>query len=329
MTSLTRVSIVARKIIRYGTYLLIFGIILRFLIIFGADLYGKLNPTGPPDPTVPFGQLSELPFPIKETPESLNYELILPDTDPPEFPSQAYVYVMPKIQTNIRVLDDAKNKAARLGFNANGEELVESVYVFEHDEEPSRLTMNIVNGIFSISYDVRANLSILGRLPPSPEDAEKDLSALLTRASTKPEDLTGPVTNVFLKINDSGFSKAISQSDADIIKVNFFRKDYEEDMPSMTPDATEANVWFYLGGSGDRGTPPVIGGEFHYYPIDEKKKGTYPIKTFQEAWDELVGGKGYIANFGNNSSNIIIRRVYLAYYDAGQYTPHLQPIVVF
>lgn len=326
MASLTKISIVARKVIRYGTYLLILGIILRFVIIFGIDIYQKINPQKPPPPDLTFGILNELPFPIKEKAENLNFQLLLPNSELPEFPLQINIYKMPKAQTNIQVLENARNKASYLGFNENGEELVESVYVFKHKSEPSRLTMNIVNGVFSISYDIRANLSILGQIPPSESEAEKYLSDFLRHANSKPDDLSGPVTHEFLKIGDSSFNKAISRSDADVIKTNFFRKEYSEGIPSMTPEAKEANVWFYLAGLSPR---PIIGGEYHYYPINEKEKGTYPIKTSQEAWDELVKGGGYIANLGENDKNITIRKVYLGYYDAGQYTPYFQPIVVF
>ncbi|MBN1168684.1 hypothetical protein JXA63_02220 [Candidatus Woesebacteria bacterium] len=329
MTSLTKVSIVSRKVVRYGIYLLIFGVILRFVILFGKDIYYKLNPVKPLPPEVSYGQLEKIPFPIKESPVKLTYELILPDGELPNFPVQVYIYKMPKVHTNIQVLDSARNKASSLGFDPNGTELVESVYVFEHQEEPSRLTMNIVSGIFSISYDVRANLSILGRFPPSSDEAINTLSSLLGRANSFPEDLTGPVKHRYLKIEETGFKDAISQSDADVIKVNFYRKDYGEEIPSMTPNAVESNVWFYLGGSDRRQNPPIVGGEYHYYPINENEKATYPIKTAQKAWEELQNGEGYIANLGNNDSNIIIRRVYLGYYDAGQYTPYFQPIVVF
>lgn len=329
MTSLTKISIVARKIVRYGIYLIILGIILRFVIMFGSDIWNQINPPKDPDPDIIFGPMDKLPFPIKNTPNNLSYELILPEGELPKFPIQVNVYKMQKAQSNIQVLENAKSKARNLGFNENGKELVKSVYVFEHNSEPSRLTMNIVNEIFSISYDIRANLSILGQLPPSAEEAEGILTSLLKRANSKPEDLSGPVTSQFLKIDDSELTKAISRSEADIVKINFYRKEYEKGIPSMTPDAIEANVWFNVAGSDKKSTFPIVGGEYHYYPIDERQKGTYPIITSQEAWDELNSGGGYIANLGDNDTNITIRRVYLGYYDAGQYTPYFQPIVVF
>ena len=56
--------------------------------------------------------------------------------------------------STIKSLDTAKQKATSLGFNPDGTELVETVYLFKHDSSPASLNLNIVTGIFSISYKV-------------------------------------------------------------------------------------------------------------------------------------------------------------------------------
>ena len=64
--------------------------------------------------------------------------------------------------------------------------------------------------------------------------------------------------------------------------------------------------------------------------LQENEFATYPLKTASEAWEDLKSGKGFIANLGDNNEGVLkIRRVYLAYYDAGVYTEFYQPIVVF
>ena len=75
----------------------------------------------------------------------------------------------------------------------------------------------------------------------------------------------------------------------------------------------------------------IIAGEYHYFPIDETKLATYPIKTGSEAWQEFINGNYYSASFGTtiDGNNIKIRKVYLAYYDPGVYTEFFQPIYVF
>ncbi len=107
-----------------------------------------------------------------------------------------------------------------------------------------------------------------------------------------------------------------------------FRKDYD-DLPSVTLKPKEANVWFMISGARSR-QDQVIAAEYHYYPVDEKQSATYPIKTAQKAWEELNSGGAFVTNLGNNErGNIVIRNIYLAYYDTGQYTQFYQPVVVF
>ncbi len=125
--------------------------------------------------------------------------------------------------------------------------------------------------------------------------------------------------------------EAISQSEANLIKVNLYREEYgpqDNTLPNVTLDPKEANVWFMLTGSGKN--QKIIAGEYHHFEIDTEKQSTYPIKTAQQAWNDLQEGKGFVASLGNNPDNVItIRKVYLAYFDPAQYTQFYQPVVVF
>ena len=112
-------------------------------------------------------------------------------------------------------------------------------------------------------------------------------------------------------------------------KMNFFRKSFD-DLPSVTKNPDQANVWFMVSGSTEKGKE-VVAGEFHHFPVEESNNSTYPIKDAQTAWEELSQGKASIAKLGSNQNkkSITIRRIYLAYYDPPTSTDFYQPIVVF
>jgi hypothetical protein len=329
MASLTRVAITSRKVIRYFIYLIIGIIFARATYIVGTRIYRYFYPAPPPPPVVEYGKLPALAFPEKAFPQNLIFTLQTPDLKLPKFPTQEIVYVMPQPAPNIRAIDSAQQTAQRLGFNPNGRELVETVYLFKRDDAPASLNMNVVSGIFSISYDLNSDPSALDRIPPTPEAATGIVKGMLQFSTILPKDLTGPVTTEFLKVEQGKFIKTFSQSDADVVKVNLFRKNYN-DLPSVPDDPKEANVWFMVSGAKERGHQ-IIAGEYHYFPVDEEKHSTYPIKTAEEVWEELKAGHAYIASLGQNEKGgeVIVRRVYLAYYDAGQYTGFFQPVVVF
>lgn len=330
MASLTQTSITARKIIRYGAYAIILILVGRLMLRGAIALYKRIFPTPPPKPTVAFGKLPALPFPEKNTGRSFNYTLELPEGKLPTLPKQEIVYFMPPFSSNIAVVDDAKALADRLGFNPDGKPIVEkvpNVYIFQRENGLSTLTMNIITRIFSISYNINANPQVLLGTPPDPERAISQITGFLSGGGLLSDELKGGrTTTEFLKMTGGIFSPVSSLSEADSIKVNIFRKNYgtNDSIPSVTPDMPEANIWFVIGGAGRQ----IIAGEFNYFPLEAGRNGTYPLKTSETAFEQLKQGKAFIAN-APDTENITIRRVYLGYYDAGQYAKYYQPVVVF
>ncbi|MBU0569944.1 hypothetical protein KKB40_04150 [Patescibacteria group bacterium] len=333
MASLTTIAITSRKIVRYSIYAVIIILTARFVFNIGTSAYKYLFPPKVDPPTRAFGKLPKIPFPERSFPSGLTFILETPDGRLPEFPDRTEVYSMPPVTQNIQALEAAKNEASRMGFDPNGKLVVENVpnvYLFSKSKVPSTLTMNIIARIFSISYDLNSNPSILNFAPSTPDTATAYAQSYLSRAGFLTDDLkNGAATHEFLRIENGKFVPAISLSEANLIKINLFRKNLGEnfDIPSVTPDMPESNVWFLLSGKGGR---EVIAAEYHYFPLDEKKSGTYDIKTSDKTWGELNAGRAFLANLGDNENKqITIRKVYLAYYDAGLYTKYYQPVVVF
>jgi hypothetical protein len=333
MASLTHTSTISRKAIRYGIYAIIFLIIARFTVRSGIAIFRFFFPPSPPKPTIDFGTLPSIPFPEKEVPDNLNFTLETPDGKLPNLPSQTEIFFMPPIASNIRALEVAKNKANSLGFNPNGKPVVENVknvYLFQKEGSPATLTMNIISGIFSISYDINANPKVLTGIPPAPEVAISKARSYLGNSGYLTEDLKdAPTTFEFLRVEGGKFTPTISLSEANLIKVNLFRINlgHDNEIPSVTPSMPESNVWFIYSGFGDS---EIVASEYHHFPLDLEKSSTYPLITADLAWEELKNGNAYIANLGENETKqITVRRVYLAYYDAGVYTEFYQPVVVF
>lgn len=328
MTTLTQVAITTRRAIRYSIYLVIFIILARALFFTGRAVYLKIFPPPPPPPTVTFGKLPKLEFPARANLPTINYTVETAEGELPKLSSQAKVYFMPKLSSHLLVSDVAKEKAAQMGFISSPEMVSETIYKFAHPRVPATLEINIVSGVFSISYDLNSDPTPLSKRPPTPEIAASQARSFLSAASLLPKDLTGEVTHEFLKTEAGNLSTALSLSEANLIKINFFRKAYSE-AASLTPNPTQGNVWFIVSGDSSR-EKQIIAGEYHYFTVDETQFATYPIKTAQTAFDELKAGQGFISNLGlNTDGKITIRKVYLAYYDPGTSAQFYQPIIVF
>jgi hypothetical protein len=330
MTSLTRIAITARKIIRYGIFLIIFLIVGKILLDACISIYKKVFPAPPPPPTVKYGKLTQIPFPGSSPSATLTYTLETPEGGlPTNIPAQAKVYFMPKVSPNLLSLDAAKATAGALSFGTSPQQISDTVYVFNNPRAPAALQMNIVTGTFSISYNLAQDTSPLTIKPPIAEVAASEFRSILSGANILPEDLTGPTTSKYLKLTGGQLASALSLSESDMVKVNLFRKNYDN-LPSVTGIPDQANVWAIISGSGIR-EQKVIAAEDHYFAVDETQYSTYPIKTPAEAFSELQANQAYIAALGLNKDgdSLKIRRVYLAYFDPGSVTEFYQPVYVF
>jgi hypothetical protein len=328
MATLTQVAINTRKAIRYSIYFVIFLIIARFVFGVGVGVYHRVFPKAPPPPTVAFGKLPKITFPKNPELPALEYKIETVEGALPELVSQATVYFMPQSSANLLSLETAQNTASRLGFSGPGEQVSETVYKFRKDRAPSTLEINIVTGIFSVSYDLAQDPSPISSLPPAPEVAASQVRSFLSTANLLSKDLEGAVTHEFLKVEGGSLLTVVSLSEANLIRVNLFRQPYNE-LPSVTANTSRANVWFLVGGERSR-DKQIVGGEYHYFPLDEEQAATYPLKTSTAAFEALKAGEGFIASLGQNGDGkVTIRKVFLAYFDAGIQEPYYQPVVVF
>jgi len=309
---------------------MVFGIIALIIgrIALGGiiKLYRYFFPAALPPPTVAFGKLPVIPFPQGKSGEGLTYSLETPDGTLPTLSEQSKVYLMQKPSPSLLSLDDAIEKAAGLGYTTEAEEISQTLYRFTHKYVPAVLQYDIASNTFSISYDLAEDASPLERIPPPSEVAAATVRSYLSSADLLPEDLTGTTTHSFLKIEGENLIAALGQSDADLVKINLFRKSYD-DLSSVTARGNESNVWFMISGGKER-SKQIIAAEFHYFSVDEEQSATYPIKTAEVVWEELINGQAYIASKGEGTS-IVIRRVYLANYDPGLPSDFFQPVVVF
>jgi hypothetical protein len=325
MASLTQTAILTRKIIRFTIYFIIFLIIGRIALGLAITLIQKLFPSPPPAPTVQFGKLPSLSFPIGNNTPPLTYIVQTPEGGLPTLASQAKVYFMPQSHSDLLALDNTKQKAASLGFAGTPKQITPTIYEFTNGL--STLEMNIVTGTFSIGFNLNADQSPLTQIPPTANIASGVAKNFMSQASLLPDDLSGPVTEEYLKVQNKQLVTAISQSEGNLIKINFFRRSYDK-LISVTPNPNQGNVWFVLSGSNEQ-SKQIIGAQYYYYPVDVTRFETYPLKTADQAFKDLQANHGFIANLGQNKNKVIIRRVYLAYYDAGVPEQFYQPVIVF
>lgn len=328
--TLTETAYYTRNIIKYGAIFLVSAVVLRFAWVGGVGIYRHFFPAPPPPPEVKFQKLPAITFtPRPElTGKTYTFSLQTPTGDLPTFASQANVYFIPTPQSSFLDLDEATKLARALGFSRESTALSEAVYRFAHEQVPGAIDINIVNKTFSVSYNLSQDQRLLTLRPRGADEALRVASSFLSTASLYTEDLqSGQKTFEFLGSQPENLEPVTSISEANFVRVNFWRRDYDG-LPVITPRKDRSTVWILVSGE-TTGPSQVIAGEYHYFPVAAEQKSTYPIKTSQEAWNVLTAGDGLVISGPTDTNNITIRRAYLAYYDSGTPQQFLQPVVVF
>jgi hypothetical protein len=189
--------------------------------------------------------------------------------------------------------------------------------------------MDIFTGSFTIEYDWQNDQNIFLNVNlPGKEQAKIEAKRFLEKAGLGAEDLPTDKAKVYYeKAVTNEIVSAVSLSEADFVRVEMFRSDIDErSVVTPKPDRGVFSITFTdYANSGIK----IIEAEYNYYPVNYESASTYPIKTADAVWKELQQGNAYIANWDGNNKQIVIRRVYLTFYDS--FTPQnfMQPVVVF
>lgn len=331
MATLTETAYRTRKSFKYVFFAVISLLLIKFIISQAGSLWQTTHPPAPPQPTHSFGKLPPINFPAVRNlqgPITYTQEFIgevLPESSP-----SAKVFFTPQSRPSFLSPDRAKEFARILDFKAEPAALSATQYQWTDFDSPSRtLQKDIVNGNFLLSYDYNKDRSVFTeRNLPSGKTAISEARALLEKYGVMSSDLSEDNAIVsFWQYSGTDLTPAISISEADAVRVDFFRSPIEG-LPMVTATFKEAPVYFIFSGSS--GKKRVLALYYIFRPTEREIFSTYSLKTTIDAWADLTAGKGYIANWGGIAGpNVAIRKVSLAYYDSQVYEPYLQPVFVF
>lgn len=328
MATLTQTAYFARKAIKYGSFFLVGLIILRSLFLTIKKIIPK-KPAPPPPPTIAFGKLPALKFPQKNNLPAINYKLETISGTLPKFPNQEKVFFMPKPVSNILAWEKTRTWAKDLGFSAEPQEIDKFVNRFTNNSTPKiTLDVNVLSRNFTFSYDWKNNLEILSSSAVNPQQAVSLSIAFLQAAKSLAEDININSTKTVFLRNDGGNLTESVQEASNFTKVNFFRNDIDG-YKVYPADPKDSNIYLIVSSIKNQ-YQGIIEARYFHNQISLNNFSTYPLKDINTAWLELISGKGFAANLGNNpEGNAVIRNITLGFYDSFETSDFLQPIYVF
>jgi hypothetical protein len=326
MATLTEVSVVARKVIKFGAIALVVLILFPGLAKIVKAIYLKINPPPPPPPTVRYGKLPKIEFPTTSAEATPEYKLETIQGGLPKLPNTARAYVVGINKSRLLTLERVKQKVLTLGFLNEPTQTDEQTYLFTHPKVGSRLSYNVVSGSFSYNYDWTRDKDIptAHDIPIGTAAIEQAKSFLNSVGSLSDDLVSGNGKFVYLVASGSAVIPTDSVYDANFVRVDLFRSDKDK-MPIVTVGGDTSPIEVMLSGLPE--PKRVIQANFQYSQVLDNDFATYPLITVQQAWNQLVAGQAFIAK--RTLPNVTVRKVSLAYFESNQPQKFLQPVYLF
>ncbi len=296
-----------------------------------------VNPPPPDYPTVAFGKLPALSFPDPIINESFTYSINTISGTLPVFPDRVTVYktVSPTITlSNVR---NARLKVVKIGFTETGENqysedvLTPTSYKWQKVTNGllRSITMNTDTYDFKLNSTYRTYPPILNQSVISDDKTIKKLTEkILTDMSYDISDINMENVKIFpFKLGKGGaLVPAESVSATQIFRLNLFQNPIDE-LPVYYPAHPNSSLYFLMM-ARSHDVDDVLEANFSHQSI-ATDSATYPIKTADEAFEDLKKGKGFISNYFGTERNIAITDVALGYFFSEVRQGYTLPVILF
>lgn len=331
--NLTQTSSFLRKTIILFVVVLVTIMVGRVALSSFVAYWKATHPEPPPAPTVGFGRI---PAPVFEAVNDhpAQFRLELANGRFPIFTDRLPVFLLPTARASLLSADQAKRRAASMGYIFEPEIINERTYRWTNTQPLlSTLEMDILTGQFTITTNWAA---FPGLLQPEavldPTKASNRIKALLQQSELLTTDFsTGPVYTQYLRASAGNFVNAQAENDAQFIQVNLARiplqlgaaDDPNTSFQIVTADQQPGPITAVLASNGS-----ILEMSMQALPVDYQTSETYPLITATQAWQILNSGGGIIAQ-KPSVDEAIVRNVSLGYYDPAIEQPYFQPVFVF
>jgi len=330
MSNLGETAVVARKVIMYGGISLVVLMIGRVILTGAYSYWRALNPPPPPPPDILWGKLPKLTFPQIAQPE-ITYRLETKTGGLPRLEDEQYsVFFMPIKKPSLLAYDQAKEIAEKLDYIQTPKQLSATEYRWDKsDPLPSSLTIDIITGQFTLDMDWQDDPTYA---TPTQyfqgEQAVDQVFNLLSRVDLLPDDIkAGENTITPLKGEGGKLVPAVALAQAHFVQVDLSRSAVEE-TPVVAARTDKGLITAVLALQRDS-DKQFVQLEYNYFPVELETKSVYPIIAVSDAWQRMQSGEGYVANVDSGTTDVVVREVYLAYYDSELPQQYLQPVYVF
>ena len=245
----------------------------------------------------------------------------------------AKVYLIPKPATRFGYREKIYLMAKNFGFDTEAVKHRLNGNIATFSDGQQNLTVDIGN--FNFKYEGQMNstesssLSRASFYIPSKKDIENKAIDFLKKIGRYPDELAKGTTKItYLKYNSTfdNYTNVPNKTEANLVEIDFYRPD-QDGVPVATPRFFNSQnyVIILFQEEGFK----VIKSQISFYEKSETQVGLYPVKTGEQAWQDLNDGKAKVVAARIGNKNISIKNMKIYYYDPDVYQTYLKPIYVF
>ncbi len=320
----------ATREIRIGLKLLTasFVVIAIFFVFLkgGTIIKNLFFPTPPPPPKEEFGKLPRISFP-NQNPVNIEYRINTLTGRLPIFPDRMKVYKIKKKEPSLVALQTVRGNLKILGFDENETKLSESTYQW-NNRLGQTIQVNILTDNFKLSSNfLSGEPEKISGIATKKDDAYNSSLSFLEGLNQDTSDIDrGKSTLTYLKSSQGIITRADSQNEANLSRLDLFQKDLEK-YKIYYPGLTESTMYFVF--KNREGIPTMTDAHLVHLIADLASFSEYPIKTSDQAFADLKAGNSYVFNENKNADQLDITDVFLGYYIGQEDQQYFLPIIVF
>ena len=247
-----------------------------------------------------------------------------------EATSAAEVYFLPQKTASFGFLSKIYAMAKDAGFDTDitQHRLDDKMAIF--DDGKNKLTIDIRTFNYIYSYTITRDDNVTPpALPVADTTLFNEASSFISGMGRYPEELARGERNIgYMRLNPetNEIIPLKSPESANIVEVDFFLPD-RNGLPVVSSSYYNSQhyVMFLIGENKTK----VIKAQVQYFDRSEDQVGLYPLRSAEQAWEDLKKGQGAVVSSQAKLGEIKIQKVFLAYYDPAVYQEYVQPVYVF
>ncbi len=274
------------------------------------------------------------PLQIPETGTSGNFSYVIDTLDGTtnieNATSAASVFFLQKPAATFGFLDEIYNMAKTAGIDTEVTKhtLVDRLATF--DDGKRKIVINIDTFNFSYEYYLDRDDTLFSRdLGTSVNGVQSLGGTFLGKLGKYNQELSqGKRNQIFLRYDKESrqISSLEDSAGSNMVEVDYYRPDIG---PYPVVTTTYYNSPHYVI-AAMRGTSlDIVKAQIAYFERSKDQVGIYPLRTSDQAFEDLKTGKGLVISSSQPDGEVKIKKVFLAYYDPDTYQEYMQPVYVF